>query len=494
MASRRLSFHTQLSSVMEAMARSALGQVCKLVDEDSAELRLELSRLLFANSALAEKVNSLECEMTVVHSGDPELVKSRRSVGVQTDHHKDGDADGTLDSESISDNMEQDLHRLCIHCVSRLLLCVTSVSGPPTIEGIFGKDWCMNLWKDRDPYSLQSNTDSPQSLDKSVGILSDQITATEIKEEDYAEDAASSCQQETLSTRECEESPTEEPEELSFGCSVGGSTCSLSFDEDGEQIASAGGVEESSVQLVSINDTEEAFISHTIPIEEDDDDDDDDVQFIRESQLELADEPSRDNQQTLLGDDSESVTAVDKDSPDDFDAPSVKTARHPNRDKFTCQICSRSFFHKGTLTHHMKSHRLTFCNICKQHFPRKTKLNSHSCVPPSPSQTVTKSCELCGKTFANPSALRIHYVVHTGEKPHRCSLCGKRFTQKGNLKCHLRIHTGERPFRCSKCGKTFTQKVNLNHHLMAHINREFVGETPISKSQLTPRSFQKVDV
>uniref|UniRef100_A0A8C3AIY0 C2H2-type domain-containing protein n=1 Tax=Cyclopterus lumpus TaxID=8103 RepID=A0A8C3AIY0_CYCLU len=139
---------------------------------------------------------------------------------------------------------------------------------------------------------------------------------------------------------------------------------------------------------------------------------------------------------TLPANNSEDSTAPD--SLDDFNTLHVETARHPNKDKFSCEMCGMTFFHKGTLTHHMKCHN--------------------------------KSCRLCGKTFANSSALRIHAVVHTGEKPHRCSLCGKGFTQKGNLKCHLRIHSGEKPFRCVKCGKTFTQKVNLNHHLMAHRN------------------------
>lgn len=94
MASRR-SFHSQLSSIMETMARSALSQVCKLVDEDSAELRQELSRLLFANSALAEKVNSLECKLTIVRSDAPSLCKSYRSVGVQTVCFRDEDAAGS---------------------------------------------------------------------------------------------------------------------------------------------------------------------------------------------------------------------------------------------------------------------------------------------------------------------------------------------------------------------------------------------------------------
>lgn len=264
----------------------------------------------------------------------------------------------------------------------------------------------------------------------------------------------------------------EKPEQLSIDYSAGGSTCGLPF----EQSVFVDGVEEPCIQLISINDTEEPFSTHIIPIEDDDDneDDDDDVQFVQENSQEptinAAGESRHNKQQILLADNTENGTALDKDS-------------HKNT-RFTCQICSRTFFHKGTLTHHMKSHKTNSCNICKQHFPHRNKLNSHTCVPPVFSQRVAKSCELCGKTFANPSALRIHYVVHTGEKPYMCSLCGKGFTQKGNLKCHLRIHTGERPFHCVKCGKTFTQKVNLNHHLMAHRNREFVENKNITKRHL----------
>ncbi|XP_070836613.1 B-cell CLL/lymphoma 6 member B protein-like [Chaetodon trifascialis] len=447
----RLPLHSQLSSIMETMARSVLTQVCKLVDEESNELRLELSRLLDANSTLSEKVKSLECELTFARSGAAKLCKSYDSVGVQTVCSGEGDA---------------------------------HVSGPPTIEGIFGKDWCMNLWKDRDPYSLDRVTDSPQFSDKSVATLPDQITVTEIKDEDCMEDAGSSCQQDTLDAEEHKDSMAEEPERLLAGYTTDGSTCSLLFDQDGEEVVSAGGTEEPSTDLISIEDTEGAFSTHIIPIEEEEEDDDD-VQFVKESKestMKAAGGPSHNKQQTLPSDTSENSSALEE-SHDGCDMLHVETTGDPNEDKFTCRICSRTFFHKGTLTHHMKSHKSNFCSICKQHFHHRNKLKSHTCVPPVPSQRVTKSCELCGKTFANPSALRIHFVVHTGEKPFRCNLCGKRFTQKGNLKCHLRIHTGEKPFCCGKCGKTFTQKVNLNHHLMAHRNREVVAEKPVAMRQ-----------
>ncbi|KAF7653149.1 hypothetical protein LDENG_00086840 [Lucifuga dentata] len=377
----RLTLNTQLSSIMETMAKSALVEICKLVEQNSSELLQEMSRLMEANSALTDKINHLECELTVVRSDAAKLSKSR-SVGVQT-----------AGSEEREDGQ---------------------VTGAPTIEGIFGQDWCVDLWKE----SVEGVTYCPQSSSK----ISDHITVTEIKEEEDVEDAVSSCLQETVSTEEHEESTAPEPEHASIDYSIDDGTCSLLFNQEKE----AGDLDA------------EMYSSHIIPIEEDEDED---VQFVQESHQESSmnarGEPSQNKQQTLPTY-SETFTIDDTDVQDDLNAFSVQ---HKKRDKFTCEICSRTFFHKGTLTQHMKSHKSNYCSICKQHLPQRSKIKAHTCVPPLPSKRIRSSCELCGKTFANPSALTIHYVVHTGEKPHRCNFCGKGFTQKGNLKCHLRIHT-----------------------------------------------------
>ncbi|XP_067109604.1 uncharacterized protein [Osmerus mordax] len=77
-------------------------------------------------------------------------------------------------------------------------------------------------------------------------------------------------------------------------------------------------------------------------------------------------------------------------------------------------------------------------------------------------------CNFCGKCFTSSRSLETHVRVHTGERPYSCAQCGKRFTQSGHLKTHQSVHTGERPFACEHCGKRFAGKQNLRIHQQKH--------------------------
>lgn len=61
--SGRLAFQTQLASIMEALANAAVAEICKLVDDDRAVVRLQMSQCQTENKALRRKLHLLELKM-----------------------------------------------------------------------------------------------------------------------------------------------------------------------------------------------------------------------------------------------------------------------------------------------------------------------------------------------------------------------------------------------------------------------------------------------
>lgn len=57
---RYVDFHTQLASIMEVLANAAVAEICQLVDEEFANLRLEISRSQRENLALKSRLRLVE--------------------------------------------------------------------------------------------------------------------------------------------------------------------------------------------------------------------------------------------------------------------------------------------------------------------------------------------------------------------------------------------------------------------------------------------------
>ncbi|XP_021444753.2 zinc finger protein 263 isoform X2 [Oncorhynchus mykiss] len=86
------------------------------------------------------------------------------------------------------------------------------------------------------------------------------------------------------------------------------------------------------------------------------------------------------------------------------------------------------------------------------------------------------SCTFCGKSFQRFSQLKEHLRSHTGEKPYTCEQCGRSFTKQCNLIRHAVVHSGEKPYECTQCGKCFTRRSSMKSHQRTHI-----GESPVSQ-------------
>ncbi|XP_075159001.1 uncharacterized protein LOC142232169 [Haematobia irritans] len=82
-------------------------------------------------------------------------------------------------------------------------------------------------------------------------------------------------------------------------------------------------------------------------------------------------------------------------------------------------------------------------------------------------------CEVCNRTFNDLYNLRIHKMIHSGEKPFQCEVCGKRFRQYNKLKIHCITHTNDKPYICEICGKGFRFRNYLSVHKRLHF-----GENP----------------
>ncbi|XP_070972093.1 uncharacterized protein [Oncorhynchus clarkii lewisi] len=101
------------------------------------------------------------------------------------------------------------------------------------------------------------------------------------------------------------------------------------------------------------------------------------------------------------------------------------------------------------------------CMFCNKGFRCLQKVEIHQRVHTGENPF---SCTQCEKRFSRQDHLKRHQMVHTGEKPFSCPQCEKRFSRQDQLKMHLKVHTGERPFSCTHCGKRFSERSYLRTH------------------------------
>lgn len=141
-----------------------------------------------------------------------------------------------------------------------------------------------------------------------------------------------------------------------------------------------------------------------------------------------------------------------------------------NKPEFVeCSLCSFTCKRPSHLARHFLMHtgeRPHKCEHCPKSFAQKTDLNRHMAIHAALYPT---HCDSCGRGFPDDDTLQKHQQ-RCQTKRYICDICQYQTFSIGNLDLHKRKHTNERPFACPSCDKRFTRVAHLNQHVKLHAN------------------------
>ena len=104
-----------------------------------------------------------------------------------------------------------------------------------------------------------------------------------------------------------------------------------------------------------------------------------------------------------------------------------------------------------------------YCIDWKTDFREKSKLQNHQRTHTARGKI--HACDVCDKSFSEPSGLKRHRLKHKEEKAFLCKHCSKYFSDS-NLQSH---HTEDRPVSCDKCEKLFKTKAEVQAHQIVQV-------------------------
>ncbi|XP_058483332.1 protein krueppel-like [Solea solea] len=416
-------FHAQLTSVMEALSKAAVAEICAVVEDNYAVLQLEVSRSRSENEALRRKLRAVE---TILARG-----------------HRGGGA--MLDDSGPEADVGGGMMDFTVECV------LSSGAGVKTANPSSLKR--CHAWFSASDTSTDVNSatkedltsaaaDDDEAHDQDVVVIKEEAVKEEVNDEELllSEDGMEA----PLSEDNSEEGPS--------GMTSAASDL-RSWDQAGNRPSdSVSALESPGPAEVTEGDSS-------------------DVVFDLASESDCEAPPTAlVRKQFFLRSGGGSPVSCPGTS-----ELKVSGAVHYDTELDLCSSWSSQNLASATpMTHHpflKPDHRPTLLDkmsdLNTAGFPLALGLGGSRLDPLDLNRYCRDrrfACSYCGKCFTSSRSLETHVRVHTGERPYSCAQCGKRFTQSGHLKTHQSVHTGERPFACEHCGKRFAGKQNLRIH------------------------------
>lgn len=164
----------------------------------------------------------------------------------------------------------------------------------------------------------------------------------------------------------------------------------------------------------------------------------------------------------------------------------------PNRIRYSCDICGKSYSEKGSLRNHKRDKHSDnpkivpkkICPYCGE--PKKDMLKHIELVHSN--KDIFYACDLCDKTYRSKESLRNHQrLAHEGaEYKYQCTECMKCYKTNGELKSHMSeflapfydffcinifidgVHGEDQQLPCETCGKILKSQTTLRFHMKMH--------------------------
>ena len=78
-------------------------------------------------------------------------------------------------------------------------------------------------------------------------------------------------------------------------------------------------------------------------------------------------------------------------------------------------------------------------------------------------------CNVCDLRCYNRGSLKVHSMIHTGEKPYICEICNRGFIRKYDMTRHmLVVHRKKNVYKCNLCNAYFKNQNKFDRHVLKH--------------------------